>query len=501
MWTRERLSVLLQTLAVALITAATFLGFFYRDFLLIRADGSGSALDVFYIGILLPTLIVNVLLVPFGSALVPHFVHLRPLLPDSGAAGSVYRLAAGVGGLLAVISLFLLMAYSGYADWLAPGFSSHKLAAARDVLMVSVVIMAMGGVVIVLNALLNAAGRQLLTSFGQLSVAMVAIVVVVLFYPHWGLQSAVYGMLFGQLVNLVVLIVALRKLGFPSPRVAVQQTREGISVYGLLPQYLPLVGSALLAGLTIPVASVLVATLHDGSVGLFGFGYKAIVFITGVFNTAIGAVLVPFFASRFGETPEASRRDMSFFVGVITIGMLPVVMGVYAWGDSIVAIMFGGMLHDLEGAVEVGRVVKFGIVQLPFFGISLILTKYLIANHRSRHVFESAILGLVTLLLTGVVLREFLGLGGVAIAASFSVGITAVYLLFVLYRSGHISLFNLMATLVFLMLFVTLSVCLHYASYTGVILCIFSILLLLANNRNVVRLWFHGSAQVVTGPH
>lgn len=492
MWTRERLTVLARTLAVASITAITFLAFFLRDYLLMRADHGGHVLDVFYTGMVVPALVVNVLLIPFGTALVPYFVRIGALDHGLHALPEVLRVALRLSAWLAVAALILALVFDGYAAWIAPGFDANKLSEVHEVLVVGVIIMTIGGSVIVLNSALNAAGRQMLTAVAQLAVAVVAIAVVTAFYPVFGVMAAVTGMLAGQVVNLAILVLYIRRRKNACPTSGVSPA-AGLSWRELATQYLPLIGAALLAGLTLPVTNALAATLPSGSVALFGFGYKVILFITGIIATALTAVVVPFFVTRFDASREQAGRDAAFFLWIITLATLPIVMATYEWADEAMDAMLPDRIRAAGGAIEMARVIKFGIVQLPFFSVSVVLTRYLVACRRSAHVLLAALLSVAVLALTGALLRGHFGIAGIAVATTLSVGVMSLYLLLVLYRVGQISPSHLVSTLVFWMLFVTLSVCMHYASYTGIVISLFAITLLLASNRDAIRPWLKWS--------
>lgn len=489
MWTRERLAVLAQTLAVAAITTVTFLVFFFRDYLLMRADQTGRALDVFYTGMVVPTLVVSVVLIPFGTTLMPYFVRIGALKHGLRALSEVLRIALRLSATLAGFAVILALVFAGYANWIAPGFDTHKLAEVYDVLVVGVIIMALGGSVIVLNAALNAAGRRVLTALAQLAVAVVAVAVVLMLYPALGVLAAVLGMLAGQLVNLAILVLYLWRRKARGPMPVVPSSPEGLPWREFGAQYLPLVGAALLAGMTLLVTNALAATLPPGSVALFGFGYKVILFVTGIIATALTAVVVPFFVARFDVSREQAGRDAAFFLWTITLATLPIVMATYEWADEAVDALLPDRIRAAGGAVEMARVIKFGIVQLPFFSVSVVLSRYLIACRRSAHVFFASLLSMTVLVVAGRLLMARFGIAGIAVATTLSTGVMSLYLLAVLYHARQISASHLVSTLVFWMLFITVSVCMHYASYTGIVICLFAIALLLSSNRDAIRPW------------
>jgi len=489
MWTRERLAVLGRTMTVALITAATSLMFFFRDYLLMRADQAGHALDVFYTGMVVPTLVVNVLLIPLGVALVPYFVRTRALRNGPQDWPGLARLALRLSAVLVPLALLLAALFASYARWLAPGFDAAKLAAVRDVLAVGAAIMALGGTLIVLNAALNASGSQAAAALAQSAVAAVAVAAVLALYPTLGVMAAAWGMLAGQIVNLALVLFYLWGRGRKAPASAAVPSDPRVFRREIMLQYLPLVGSSLLAGLTLPITNSLAAALPAGSVALFGFGYKVILFLTGIIATALTAVVVPYFASRHDASQELAGHDAAFFLWVITLATVPIVMAVYGWAGAAVALLLPGSLRAAGGAAEMTRVIKFGIVQLPFFGVSVVLTRYLIASRRSAQVFFAAALSIAVLVAAGRLLERRFGLAGISAATTLSAGVMSVYLLAVLSRARQISVPHLVSTLVFWMLFITMSVCLQCKSYTGIVLCSFSILLLLATNRDAIQPW------------
>lgn len=495
MWTRDRVAVLMRTLTVALITAVTFLTLFFRDYILLRTDHTGYILDVFYTGMVVPTVVVNVGLIPLGTALVPYLVRIGVISGCRGSLREVLHISIRISVVLVILALLLTRGFSGYAQWIAPGFGQQKLADVQEVLAVGAAIMALGGVMTVFNATLNAVGFQVVTALAQLAVPIVAVVALAL-YPEFGAITAVVGMLAGQLLNLALVSLVLWFQKGPETGPAMPPHSDSISWRDFRLQYLPLIGAALLTGLTLPITNALSATLPSGSVALFSFGYKVVLFVTGVIATALTAVVVPFFVTQFDASREQAGRDAAFFLWFLTLATLPLVMTVYQWADGVVEFLFPEQIVAAGGGNEMARVIKFGMVQLPFFSVSVVLTRFLIACRRTGQVFLAAVVAVSVLVLTGKLLMRHFGISGIAVATSLSTAVMSIYLLVAVHRTRQISTPHVVSTLVFWMMFVTVSICMYYASYTGIAICLFAIILLLASNRDAIRPWLRWGAAV-----
>jgi putative peptidoglycan lipid II flippase len=322
------------------------------------------------------------------------------------------------------------------------------------------------GLVTLANGLLNALGHYVVPAAAQAVVPIVAIVALLLFGASHGAIVAAVAMFAGQLVNLALVFRALAVRGVSLLPAQAAAVKTGLFVS----QYLPLVAAAAFMQLTVPVSTAMASVLPEGSVAALGLGSKAVLFATGLIGAAIASVVLPYFSRYMAQNRLLdARRELSFLLLAGTVITIPVTLALHLLSESFVRLAFEG---GAFGSAEVGivsRVMANGILQLPFYVVSVLLLKFAIATRHSGRVMLAAGIGLVANILLNLVLMERLGAPGIALSMTLAAALAAGLMLLLFCRLGDVAWVDMVFISTNWVLFLALTVCLHYASYAGAV--------------------------------
>ena len=463
---RQERSVLFGSgIIVAAVTAVSFLGLFIRDIVMARMFGLGGELDAFVIATVLPMFLVAVLSVPIGTAIVPVFLDVRERISSVAAQALARRvallfLAAALilAGLLALAGPRLLEA----AGWVA---LPVKLAKPQAIMLWMLAIFVISGLVTLANGLLNALGHYVVPAAAQAVVPIFAIAALLLFGSSHGAIVAAVGMFLGQIVNLALVYRALAVRGvslLPGPATAAAGTGQFVS------QYLPLMAAAVFMQMTIPVSTAMASVLPAGSVAALGLGSKAVIFITGLVGAAIASVVLPYFSRYMAQNRLLdARQELSFLLLAGTAISIPASVLLHLLSGPFVRLAFEGGAFGAAEASLVSRVMAYGILQLPFFVINVLLLKFAIATRHSGRVMLAAGIGLGANILFNLVLMSRIGVPGIAISMTLAMAVAAGLMLLLFCRLGDVSWVDLVFIVTNWVLYLALAVCLHYGSYAG----------------------------------
>ena len=108
-----------------------------------------------------------------------------------------------------------------------------------------------------------------------------------------------------------------------------------------------------------------------------------------------------------------------------------------------------------------------------------------------------ALVGLVLNIVLNLALMRFVGVAGLALATSLSLWITSLLLLLWTHRHEHIHIVDIILLSLVWLLYLTLLLCLHYGSYSGVAVSMLALLVLFAENRHLI---FRETDQIVALP-
>lgn len=467
-------------LMVSLVTLIVSFGFFARDLILTRWFGAGNEVDSFFLGAMIPMFVISALALPAGAALTPVYCDLRSSAHPSDRARLAGAAALFLSLLLAAISVFFYFLTPYLLGALNLHFLPEQLADIRAVINVYLVIMFLGGLVIVANAVLNAEGRTVFPTVAQLVVPAAAITGLFLFGASHGIYAVIYGMLIGQLINLLIVYFALRQQNLlPSFRTARSFPFTGLP----LRQFFFLVAAALFTALLVPVANILATHLPSGSVAIIGLGTKVVLLITGVIGAGITTILLPYFAGLAAKRRHSqAQSDLSFFLLFVTLLSVPVGGALVMLAEPMARLMFENSVLTETDIASLVSVIQYGLIQLPFFTCGLVAIKYITAYQRSGVILFASLVNLGLTVLLGVFLAKIIGVAGIALAMTLAVGVSAAILIFYANHLKHLSVFDSIFIAFNWIVFITLAMSWHYQLQVGVVICSLAYLLLVAGN-------------------
>lgn len=463
---------------VGMLTALTFFGLFARDAILARWFGTGSELDAYFVAIAVPSFLIAAISIPLGTVLTAQFLEARHQRPEPAAQALVSR----IGGLYATAMLLVVSALALAARPLlglvGSELAPETAALARVLFYWMLPILALSGFVIIGNAILNALGAYALPASAQLVVPAISIAAILLAGPRDGVVAAIGGMLAGQVLNLWIVARALARRGISvAPRWGVREPLRDLPV-----QYLAVVAAALLTNLAAPVNLGMASTLESGA-ATWGLGSKVMTFVAGIIAAAMTTVILPRFAAIMARRRLIDLRDeFSFLLVAATALTIPMALLLFVGSESLVRVAFGGGAFGEDSVEAVARVMRFGIVQLPFLTVSLLILKFAIAARAAGWVFVASLIALCLNVALNVVLMRTSGVAGIALASTVAVALSTFFMLLLFRRLGHVSWMDVLMLALNWMPYTTFVVCLHYRSYAGAAVSMFAMLVLFAGH-------------------
>lgn len=478
---------------VSLLTLIGSLGFFARDVFMVRWLGAGNEMDSFFLGAMIPMFFVSALSIPAGTAMIPVFSALQNasdrLTQARAIASSVFLLSL----LLALISLllhFLAPHLFSALNWHYPG---EKMAAILEIMNVYLIILLLSGLVVTANAVLNTGGILVFPAAAQLVVPLVAILALLIFGSAYGINAVAYGMLAGQIVNLVLVLYALRRCG------TLPSLRPDISIaHRTLPfrQYFILVASSLSAAMFVPVANAIAANLPSGSVAIIGLGSKVVLLITGVIGVGMTTVLLPYFSSLVAKFHHhQAKSDLSFFLLFVTLLSVPAALVLTVLAEFVTGTVFANSALNETDIKNVIRVIQYGVIQLPFFTCGLVAIKFITAYQRTWVILLASLVGLVLTIALGIILAKFFGVGGISMAMTLSMAVSAAILVFYANHLKHLPVSDSVFIVFNWVIFITLFICLHYRVYVGAVISGSAYLLLVAESWHAILAHAYGGGE------
>ncbi|OIO67080.1 MAG: hypothetical protein AUJ57_11865 [Zetaproteobacteria bacterium CG1_02_53_45] len=459
---------------VSAITMLSFLGFFFRDVLMAQEFGIAEQMDAFFVAMLIPMFMVNVFGQSFGSTSVSLYMRER-LQGERHGANVVRHLSYIITISLLALSLLLTLFAPVFLPMLGWSFTSETIDLSRHLLYGALPLLLFSGMVVLGNAILSARMHFAVPAWSQAVVPVFAIAALLVAGKQLGVAAVLIGMVLGQLVNLILVQLYLRR-----DDLSVMPKRgSDISLpKGSKKQFMSLVLAAIFLQISLLVDNGMASSLEAGSVASLGLGYKVVFFVTGVIGTGISMVLLPYFISFIVKRDVVSaNRELSLLMSLATLLGIVTSLIVYYVAPPVVQLLFAGGNVDAEGIDAVIRVIHMGILQVPFFACQLILMKYATAMHDNRSILVSSVIGMIVNIGLNYVLMQHMGVSGIAAATTLSMFCSAAVLLWMVHLQGNMSWLDVLLSGLVWILFLTMMLCIHFQSYSGVVVSVIAMLL------------------------
>ncbi|MDX8404952.1 MAG: lipid II flippase MurJ [Mariprofundus sp.] len=460
---------------VSLITALSFVGFFFRDVLMANTFGIGSQIDAFFIAMLIPMFFVNVFGQSFGATSVSVYMQGRQQ-SEQYAVNVVSYLAFKITFVLLVLGLLLSLLAPVLLPLMGWGFSSDTLELTRYLFYGTMPLLLFSGMVILGNAILSARMNFTAPAWSQAVVPVSAIVFLIVAGEQLGVAAVLLGMVVGQLLNLGLVQIYLKR-----EHLSVIPKRDCNAVEiskSHRRQFVSLILAAMFLQVSLLVDNGMASSLQEGSVAALGLGYKVVFFVTGIIGTGISMALLPYFVHFIVKQDfVTANRELSMLVSLATLLGMFVSLVVYYMAPPLLEFLFAKGKVDAEDIDTVIRVVHMGILQVPFFACQLILIKYATAANDNRAILTASVAGMIINIILNYVLMQRMGVGGIAAATTLSMFCSASILLWMVHRKGNMSWVDVLFSGLVWILFLTMMLCIHFESYSGVVVSVIAMLL------------------------
>ena len=208
-----------------------------------------------------------------------------------------------------------------------------------------------------------------------------------------------------------------------------QATREVGGQYG------PVLLSSVVASGGLLVDQAMAAVLVAGSVSALAYSNRFVSVVISLLAGALSAALTPYFSRQIAHKDwPACRRTLRTWMWTMAAVSIPVAIALIAGSHGLVRIAFQrGAFAENDTAV-VSRVLAMYAIQIPFFAVSRVSYRFIVAMRRTDLVLYCGVLNLILDVVLNIVLMRSMGVAGIALATSLWTVSTFVFLGFFAWR-------------------------------------------------------------------
>lgn len=408
----------------ATVSAATLLSRllgFVRDCTIAAILGAGPLADAFFIALRLPNLMRRL----FGEgslslALISEYSHVRAGQGDASAHAMARACAVWLLLILGLICLAATTWPHGLTTILAPGFADTPELLDRTARLVQLCFpyALLICVTALCAAVLQAQGHFLRPALApaMLNIWLIAGAAVAWLFDWPVPETLGYSLLGAGVAQIAMLQPQLARQGFrwtgPYPLHDRSVRRVGTLM-------LPSVFGAAVYQLSIVLVTMLASLLPQGSIAHLYYADRLVQFPLGVFGIAVGTAALPALATLAATGEHARFRNaLSATLRLTLFISLPAAAGLAGLAEPIVSLLFGRGAFDAQDVAGTVAALWGYAAGLPAFSASRPLLAAFHASRDTRTPVVAAMAGLAVTLLCGVILMQYMGHAGLAVAVS-----------------------------------------------------------------------------------
>lgn len=353
---------------------------------------------------------ISILFSTLTVVLIPLAARLQHDTPDelSRFRSELFGLTllAGMGlGLLATLGLPCLLR----AGWL--GLSSQALALMEEAVSSMALLAPMGAMIGLFSAWLMGAGHHRNTLYE--AIPALVIVTALLLPPTWIPEPLLWGTVAGFAMHAVALASALTgRQEFVPPRIGFHSPVWSFFWNSLAIMAL---GQVLMSSTNL-IDQFFASSLGTGEVSILSYANRILALVLGLGATAISRATLPVLSAVHAKGANyASTVALRWAQWMFALGMVVLGLGWIAapWG---VELLFQRGAFTAADGARVTEVLRYALIQTPFYFSSLTLVVLLSASRAYSPLMYLGGISLVTKLILVSYLTQELGLAGLVVS-------------------------------------------------------------------------------------
>lgn len=427
-------------ITVGLGTAFVKLASVVKELVVAWKFGTADDLDAFLIALVVPFFITNIIAGSFNAALIPTYIRVR----EQQGIKAAQQLFSGATvwslGLLGITTILMLAAAPLYLPMIAAGFSPEKLELTYKLLCAIAPIILLSGISTIWCAILNAGEYFALVAIAPIMTP--AMTMLFLFgINSWGVFNLAYGLVCGQLLEIIIVGIALR--------------RQGISLlpkwYGfdthlteVASQYAPTIAAAFLMCSTSLVDQSMAAMLPSGSVASLNYGNRIIALPITITSTALSTAVIPYFSKMVARQDWTSvRHTLKQYMGLIFAFSIPLTGLIILFSEPIVHILLQRGSFTANDARLVAQIQACYAFQIPFYIGSILVVRLISAMRNNQILMWGSAGNLIVNISLNYLFMQWLGVPGIALSTSGVYLFSFLFLFFVVIQKLKLTEGNL----------------------------------------------------------
>ncbi len=403
-----------------------------KEFVLAGVYGRSDAMDAYLAAALIPNLLVNLFAESMNQALIPTLIRVRI---QEGAAQAQKLLSHSMMRLvLLLICASIVMAVLAPVAFplIASNFAAPKLQFSVHIFWALLPVVLLAGVASNCTAVLNTMDRFALPALAPTLMPLGIVMAALLFGRQYGVWAVVCGNLLGVAAYAALMAWMMNRHGY---RFALRWGGTSAAAREVAQQYGPVILSSVVASGGLLADQAMAAMLPAGSVSALVYAGRYISVVGTLLAGALASALTPHFSVLVANADwDGCRRSLRHWAGITALVSVPVAIVLIAGAPLLVRLTLQHGAFTAHDSAVVAPVMAMYALQIPFFAVSRVYYRFVLAMRRTDLILYCGVINLVLDIALNIVLMRWMGLAGIALATSLWTAATLAFLWFWSYR-------------------------------------------------------------------
>ena len=173
------------------------------------------------------------------------------------------------------------------------------------------------------------------------------------------------------------------------------------------------------------------ASLPAGSVSTLVFAGRFVGVVVTLLAGAVSTAVTPYFSMMVAQKDwPACRKALRHWAGLVAAVAFPLAASIILGAPLLVRVTLQHGVFSSRDTAEVAPVMALYAVQIPFFAVSRVFYRFVLAMRRTDLILYCGILNLILDIVLDILLMRFMGVAGLALATSLWTVSTCVFFWF-----------------------------------------------------------------------
>jgi putative peptidoglycan lipid II flippase len=394
--------------------------------------GASSQRDAYFAATAIPTYLSAIFSGSIGMIFLPKYVDV---LQNEGEKKAMEFLGNTLG-LTFLLTTIIVILFTVFAEPIlaitAPGFDSSNQEFTKKLLIILLPTFVFQIGATLLSSILQVNHKFLLPAIAPILGVIASLIVVILLSSQIGIVSLAFGTLISSIITVLMIYSSLYKLKF---NIKLKFNFNNQNVIALIVVAMPLFIGGIIFRLMPIFERMIASTLPQGSISYLGYANQLLAILATIISSGIATTFFPKMSQAFSENDmNLLKRSFGMAMTSILIVVLPVSIIFYIFGIPILHFLLerGAFTHDITLAVYSTFVFLLGA--FIFQSLGNIVMRILYLSKKTIWASSIAFIEIVSYLFGGLWLCNYYSYNGLAIAQSFSTGLTILLSLIVINR-------------------------------------------------------------------